>query len=56
MNSTTAQQLHVVGDEVSGHFRCNSCDLLVTSPTENDGILVLPPCPLCDGETWRRVS
>jgi hypothetical protein len=45
-----------VGDEVIGHFRCVDCDLLVKSPDENDGILVLPLCPLCGGERWRRVA
>ena len=45
-----------VGDEVTGTFRCASCDLLVVSPTENDGVLVLPSCPLCHSETWRRVG
>lgn len=43
-----------VGDEVSGSFRCNGCDLLITSPRENDGILVLPVCSLCGSEEWRR--
>ena len=56
MSSASTPELHNVGDEVSGQFRCNACDLLVVSPVENDGILVLPPCPLCDGETWRRVG
>ena len=45
-----------IGDEVTGTFRCASCDLLVVSPTENDGVLVLPGCPLCHSETWRRVG
>ncbi|MBL6633035.1 MAG: hypothetical protein O3B97_02895 [Actinomycetota bacterium] len=45
-----------VGDEVTGSFRCAECDLLVTSPTENDGVLVLPACPLCHSESWRRVG
>jgi hypothetical protein len=45
-----------VGDEVIGHFRCVECDLLVKSPEENDGVLVLPLCPLCGGERWRRVG
>jgi Zn finger protein HypA/HybF involved in hydrogenase expression len=47
--------LHV-GDEVTGSFRCAECDLLITSPTENDGVLVLPSCPLCHSESWRRVG
>ena len=33
-----------------------ACDLLVTSPKENDGILVLGLCPLCGSEEWRRVG
>lgn len=45
-----------VGDEVSGSFRCAECDLYITSPKENDGILVLPICSLCGGTAWRRVS
>lgn len=45
-----------VGDEVTGTFRCAECDLLITSPRENDGILVLGICPLCAGTTWRRVG
>jgi hypothetical protein len=49
----TTQQTHTVGDEVVGAFRCNECDLLVKSPLENDGILVLPLCPLCACEEWR---
>ena len=49
-----ADLLHV-GDEVTGSFRCAECDLLVTSPAENDGVLVLPACPLCHCESWRRV-
>ena len=44
-----------VGDEVRGRFRCASCDLLITSPEENDGILVLPVCSLCGSDEWRRV-
>ena len=44
-----------VGDEVIGRFRCVACDLLIVSPRENDGVLVLPICPLCGGEEWRRV-
>jgi len=50
-----ADLLHV-GDEVTGSFRCAQCDLLVTSPDENDGVLVLPACPLCHSESWRRVG
>lgn len=46
---------HEVGDEVTGDFRCAECDLLVKSPRESDGILVLPTCPLCGSEHWRRV-
>jgi hypothetical protein len=49
-------ETHEVGDEVVGSFRCAECDLLITSPRENDGILVLPLCPLCGSESWRRVS
>lgn len=48
------EPLNEVGDAVVGSYRCASCDLLVQSPKENDGVLVLPPCPLCGGETWRR--
>mgnify|MGYP006928200056 CR=1 FL=1 len=44
-----------IGDEVTGEFRCSECDLLVKSPAENDGVLVLPSCPLCHSEKWRRV-
>ncbi len=54
MANNTAQ-IHQTGDEVTGTFRCNECDLLITSPRENDGILVLPICPLCSSEDWRRV-
>jgi hypothetical protein len=50
---TRHAHLHRTGDEVVGAFRCDDCDLLVVSPKENDGTLVLPPCPLCDSETWR---
>ncbi len=49
-------QVLTIGDEVTGAFRCAECDLLVTSPAENDGILVLPPCPLCHSGTWRRAG
>lgn len=45
-----------IGDEVTGTFRCGTCDLLIVSPAENDGVLVLPACPLCHSETWRRVG
>ena len=44
------------GDEVSGEFRCDECDLLIKSPRENDGVLVLPICALCGSERWRRVG
>ena len=54
MSQTT--EIYTAGDEVSGQFRCEACDLLVVSPRENDGILVLPPCPLCQTEDWRRVA
>ncbi len=53
---STSDQLHEVGDAVVGSFRCASCDLLIASPNENDGVLVLPPCPLCAGESWRRIA
>lgn len=53
---TQTEKLHMAGDEVIGRFRCDACDLLVVSPRENDGVLVLPPCPLCHGEQWRRVG
>jgi len=45
-------ELFEVGDEVVGEFRCSECDLLVTSPEEADGILVLPACPLCKSPEW----
>jgi hypothetical protein len=54
MASVGKDGLFQVGDEVTGSFRCAECDLLVTSPRENDGILVLPPCPLCGSEEWRE--
>jgi len=54
--SVSPTDLFQVGDEVQGRFRCASCDLLIVSPKENDGILVLPLCPLCGAEEWRRVS
>jgi len=50
------EELYEVGDEVTGQFRCAVCDLLIVSPKENDGVLVLPACPLCGSEEWRRVS
>jgi hypothetical protein len=56
MSSTQKSELFQVGDEVTGSFRCAACDLLVTSPKENDGILVLGLCPLCGSEEWRRVG
>lgn len=49
-------EIFEVGDEVVGSFRCAECDLLVISPTENDGVLVLSSCPLCHSEKWRRVG
>jgi hypothetical protein len=49
-------ELFEVGDEVVGEFRCSECDLLVTSPEEADGILVLPACPLCKSPEWRRAG
>ncbi|MEQ9336101.1 MAG: hypothetical protein RJQ03_02810, partial [Miltoncostaeaceae bacterium] len=54
MPRTETHETHSVGDEVSGSFRCDECDLLITSPRENDGVLVLPLCPLCGAEGWRR--
>ncbi|MSO43910.1 MAG: hypothetical protein EXQ74_01155 [Thermoleophilia bacterium] len=57
MSDTTKETgIFEIGDEVTGAFRCAECDLLVKSPTENDGILVLASCPLCHSETWRRVD
>lgn len=56
MSSTTNDELFAIGDEVIGQFRCAGCDLLIVSPTENDGVLVLPSCPLCASEDWRRVK
>lgn len=53
MNST--EERYEIGDAVTGSFRCDACDLLIVSPLENDGVLVLPPCPLCHNGTWRRV-
>jgi hypothetical protein len=55
MQGVHDEKLFQVGDEVIGSFRCAECDLLVNSPKENDGILVLPLCPLCGAEDWRRV-
>jgi len=49
-------QVFEIGDEVTGAFRCAECDLLITSPDENDGVLVLPPCPLCHSGTWRPAA
>jgi hypothetical protein len=56
VSSTTKPELFVIGDEVTGQFRCAACDLLIVSPKESDGILVLPGCPLCASEEWRRVA
>ena len=56
MPSVHEDERFQVGDEVIGTFRCAECDLLVKSPKESDGILVLPLCPLCDAGEWRRVS
>jgi Zn finger protein HypA/HybF involved in hydrogenase expression len=56
MSSTQNSELAQVGDEVTGSFRCAACDLLVNSPRENDGVLVLGLCPLCGSEEWRRVG
>lgn len=55
VSSTTNRKLFAIGDEVIGQFRCARCDLLIVSPKENDGVLVLPACPLCASEDWRRV-
>lgn len=55
MSSTENEHLYSVGDEVTGSFRCVECDLLIKSPRENDGVLVLPLCPLCGSESWREV-
>jgi hypothetical protein len=52
--TSISQERYEVGDEVTGRFRCRSCDLLIESPKENDGVLVLPTCPLCDHGEWRR--
>ena len=48
-------EMYEVGEEVRGRVRCAECDLLITSPDENDGILVLPVCSLCGSTEWRRV-
>lgn len=56
MSSIQESELFQVGDEVTGAFRCAACDLLVNSPRENDGVLVLGLCPLCGSEEWRRVG
>ncbi len=56
MTRVSDEELYEVGDEVIGQFRCAVCDLLIVSPKENDGVLVLPACPLCGSEEWRRVS
>jgi hypothetical protein len=55
-NTQDDDQLFEVGDEVTGSFRCAVCDLLIVSPKENDGVLVLPVCPLCQSEEWRQVA
>lgn len=56
MSSAEKIELFHTGDEVTGSYRCAQCDLLVNSPRENDGILVLSVCPLCASEEWRRVG
>ena len=56
MPSRETTELFNVGDEVTGAFRCAECDLLVHSPRENDGVLVLGPCPLCASESWRAAG
>ena len=56
ISASSAGDLHTTGDEVVGRFRCVECDLLIVSPRENDGVLVLPPCTLCGCEEWRAVS
>jgi len=56
VNQISDDVIFETGDEVMGTFRCRTCDLLVVSPNENDGILVLPGCPLCGSEEWRQVS
>jgi hypothetical protein len=54
--SEKTTELFRVGDEVTGAYRCAECDLLVHSPRESDGVLVLPPCPLCASEEWRAAG
>lgn len=56
MSSQRTSELYSVGDEVTGAFRCAECDLLIHSPRESDGVLVLPPCPLCHSEEWRAAG
>jgi hypothetical protein len=56
MGQSSGVRLYTVGDEVTGRFRCAGCDLLIESPKESDGVLVLPTCPLCRAEDWRRVG
>jgi hypothetical protein len=56
VSSTTNPEQFTIGDEVIGQCRCASCDLLIVSPKENDGVLVLPACPICASEEWRRVD
>lgn len=56
MSITERIEAYEVGDEVTGSFRCAECDLLVTSPLEADGKMILPVCPLCRGEGWRRAA
>ncbi len=56
VNAAPAEDVYDTGDEVSGEFRCAECDLLIKSPRENDGLLVLPVCALCSAERWRRVG
>lgn len=56
MTSIPDEELFDIGDEVIGQFRCAVCDLLIVSPKEHDGVLVLPGCPLCASEEWRRVG
>ena len=56
MSNVKDEELYEIGDEVMGEFRCAVCDLMIVSPKENDGILVLPSCPLCGSEEWRRIG
>lgn len=51
----TKAEVHETGEEVRGDFRCAECDLLIRSPKEADGVLVLPICTLCGSELWRRI-